>query len=110
MRPMRAPSCDDVIGPSAALQDCPIIFWPNRVGGGAHLFGICIAPGKNIRHTKPTKPQRPGTLLTALNGGIVLKFRCRRWVEHNKIYFWRAVLPGSGQAVAIALAGRINGL
>ena len=107
---MRAPSCDDVIGPSAALQDCPIIFLPNRVGCGAPLFWLCIAPGKNIRNTEPTKPQRPGTLLTALNGGIVLKFRCRRWVEHNKIYFWRAVLPGSGQAVAIALAGRINGL
>ena len=109
MRPMGAPGANDLVGPSGTPQDCGIIIGPDRIGGCAHIARIGGPPGKDIGDLKAAKPQRPGAALAALDRRVILSLSGGRGVQHHEQDPTAALVPGSGQLIAVALAIGIGG-
>ena len=81
---------------------------PMGSASGAHLARVCVAPGKDIGHAKPAKPQGPRPPFAALNRGVVLHLSGGGGVEHNKAQPPPERIPNAGQRIAIPLAVGID--
>ena len=92
---MVAPSGDHLIGPGASLLNSGIVFRANRRLGHPHIFGISIAPGKYIGHSKATKAEGARPAFAAFHRGIVLHLGSSRRVEHHKGHPASVFVPNS---------------
>ena len=103
-----APRRNDSIGPIGAIPDRRVIVWANRISGGPHIARIGVAPRKDIRHPKSTKPKRPRAPLATLNSWVVLDFGSSGRIEHNKQGAFASVIPDPRERIAIAFTIRID--
>jgi len=108
MFPMRAPATDDLIRPGTAFDQQGVVRRAHRIRGRPHLFGIGVAPGKDVHDPKRSEPQGARAAFTAFDGRVVLHLGRRRGVQHDKQRLAPCRAPDPGQRIAIGLAVGID--
>ena len=74
MLTMRAPGCNHVSRPKRAFLNGLVIGRSNGIGRGAHCFGVCVTPCKDVGDSKATISQRPRAPFATLHSRVVLYF------------------------------------
>lgn len=101
---MRAPGCNDLIRPTAGIENRAIIGRSDRIVRRFHVAWIGIAPCKYVSNREAAKAKRTRAPLASLNGGIVLHFRRCRGIEHDEMDALCIGVPNAAEGIAIPLA------
>ena len=105
--PVRSPRTDKCVH-RCVSQDV-IIPWANWFRVRVECLGIGRAECKQVQDNKLAIIPSLGPLHTAVNGGIVLSFRGRAWVEHEEADRGEAFIPLTTQKIAIGLTVAVLG-